>query len=309
MTLRTVAAFSALPLFAVSTLAAQAKPAARPAVAVKAAAEAGVTRETLPNGLRVVLVQNRLAPVVTVELNILAGGNETPQGFPGMAHALEHMAFRGCKGMNADQTAAIYARLGGDNNADTQQNITQFYATVPATDVDVALHAQAACMEGIDNADSEWAQERGAITQEVQRDLSSPTYKLITRLNADAFAGTPYAHDALGTKDSFDKTTGAMLREFYDKWYSPSNGILVIVGDVDPMSTMNTVRELFRPDCEAAGTCAPGDHAFTGEERDVHAGQQPVIHDGDHRLSAAGQRQQRLCSGADSGGCVEQPAR
>ncbi len=247
MTLRTVAAFSALPLFAVSTLAAQAKPAARPAVAVKAAAEAGVTRETLPNGLRVVLVQNRLAPVVTVELNILAGGNETPQGFPGMAHALEHMAFRGCKGMNADQTAAIYARLGGDNNADTQQNITQFYATVPATDVDVALHAQAACMEGIDNADSEWAQERGAITQEVQRDLSSPTYKLITRLNADAFAGTPYAHDALGTKDSFDKTTGAMLREFYDKWYSPSNGILVIVGDVDPMSTMNTVRELFSP--------------------------------------------------------------
>jgi zinc protease len=250
LTLRSFAALSVLPLFVVSAATAQARPAtparaaARPA-AKTPAAEADVTRATLPNGMRVVLVHNALAPVVTVELNVLAGGNETPEGFPGMAHALEHMAFRGCKGMSADQTAAIYARLGGDNNADTQQNITQFYATVPATDVDVALRAEAACMEGIDNADSEWAQERGAITQEVQRDLSSPTYKLITRLNAGMFAGTPYAHDALGTKDSFDKTTGAMLRAFYDKWYAPSNSILVIVGNVDPASTMATVRDLF----------------------------------------------------------------
>ncbi len=204
-----------------------------------------VTRATLPNGLRVVLVHNTLAPVVTVELNVLAGGNETPDGFPGTAHALEHMAFRGCAGMTADQTAAIYARLGGDNNADTQQNITQFYATVPATDVDVALRAEAACMQGIDNTDKEWDQERGAIEQEVQRDLSSPTYKMITRLQADMFAGTPYGHDALGTKASFDTTTGATLRAFYDKWYSPANSILVIVGDVDPAATMARVREMF----------------------------------------------------------------
>ena len=96
MKLRTFAAVSALPLIAVSTLAAQAKPApAKKAVArtaASASAETGVTRETLPNGLRVVVVQNRLAPVATVELNVLAGGNETPDGFPGTAHALEHMA-------------------------------------------------------------------------------------------------------------------------------------------------------------------------------------------------------------------------
>ncbi len=204
-----------------------------------------VTRATLPNGLRVVLVHSTLAPVVTVEMNILAGGNETPTGFPGTAHALEHMAFRGCTGMSADQTAAIYARLGGDNNADTQQNITQFFATVPATDVDVALRAQASCTAGVDNKDSEWNQERGAIEQEVSRDLSSPTYKLISRLQAQMFTGTPYAQDALGTKDSFDKTTGDTLRDFYTKWYSPSNSILVIVGNVDPAATMARVRELF----------------------------------------------------------------
>jgi len=202
-------------------------------------------RATLPNGMRVVIIRNTLAPVVTVQANFLVGGDETPTGFPGMAHAQEHMAFRGCAGMTADQTAAIYAQLGGRNNADTQQNITQYFATVPAADLDVALQAQAACLQGIDDSQQEWSQERGAIEQEVARDLSNPTYKFINRLNEDMFAGAPYAHDPLGTKDSFDATTGEMLKDFYNKWYTPSNCILVIVGDVDPAATMKKVQQWF----------------------------------------------------------------
>jgi zinc protease len=198
----------------------------------------GVVRATLPNGMRIVIIRNSLAPVVTAEMNFLVGGDETPPGFPGMAHAQEHMAFRGCAGMTADQTAAIYAQLGGQDNADTEQNITQYFATVPAADLDVALQAQAACLHGIDDSEQEWSQERGAIEQEVARDLSNPTYKFVSRLNEDMFAGTPYAHDPLGTKSSFDATTGEMLKDFYKKWYTPSNAILVIVGDVDPVSTM-----------------------------------------------------------------------
>jgi zinc protease len=205
----------------------------------------GVVRETLPNGLRIVIIRNTLAPVVTVEMNFMVGGNETPVGFPGSAHALEHMAFRGCDGMTADQTSAIYAQLGGQNNADTQQNITQFYATVPSADVNVALQAQASCLRGVDVAAPEWAQERGAIIQEVQRDLSNPTYKFISRLNEDMFAGTPYAHDPLGTRDSFEKTTAESLSNFYKQWYTPGNAILVIVGDVEPAATLTKVKELF----------------------------------------------------------------
>ncbi|MFZ0759497.1 MAG: insulinase family protein, partial [Candidatus Sulfotelmatobacter sp.] len=204
-----------------------------------------VVRATLPNGMGVVIIHNSLAPVVTVEMNFLVGGDETPPGFPGMAHAQEHMAFRGCTGMSADQTAAIYAQLGGQDNADTEQNITQYFATVPAADLDVALQAQAACLHGIDDSQQEWSQERGAIEQEVARDLSNPTYKFINRLNEDMFAGTPYAHDPLGTKSSFDATTGEMLKDFYRKWYSPSNAILVIVGNVDPASTVTKVKQWF----------------------------------------------------------------
>src|SRR5262245_39819098 len=201
-----------------------------------------VTRSTLDNGLRVVIVRDPLAPVVTVMQNYLAGANETPPGFPGMAHAMEHMAFRGCAGVMADQIAAIYAQLGGLNNADTQQPVTQYFATVPSADLEVALRVDAACMRDIVNSDAEWKQEKGAIEQEVARDLSEPTYKFITRLNQGMFAGTPYAHDALGTRESFEKTTGATLKAFYRRWYAPDKAIRVIAGDVDPALTLAKVK-------------------------------------------------------------------
>jgi zinc protease len=204
-----------------------------------------VTRSTLANGLRIVIVRDPLAPVVTVEQNYLVGGADTPDGFPGMAHAQEHMAFRGCSGLTADQIAAVYAQLGGQGNADTQQNITQYFTTVPAADLEIALRLDAACMQDVQDSEEEWAQEKGAIEQEVARDLSNPTYKFLTRLNADLFAGTPYSHDALGTKESFDATAAAMLKKFYKQWYAPNNAILVISGDVEPTAVLAKVKELY----------------------------------------------------------------
>jgi zinc protease len=67
----------------------------------------------------------------------------------------------------------------------------------------------------------------------------------VNRLNVDLFAGTPYAHDPLGTRPSFDKTTGTMLKDFADQWYTPSNMILIVVGDVDPAATMAKIRQLY----------------------------------------------------------------
>jgi zinc protease len=209
------------------------------------AAAPNVTRATLPNGLQIAIIADRFAPVVTVEENYLVGANETPAGFPGMAHAQEHMVFRGCAGLSGDQIAAIYAQLGGQNNADTQQYVTQYFATVPAEDLELALRMDAACMQGVDDSQQQWDLERGAIEQEVARDLSNPTYKFLTRLNEDLFAGTPYSHDALGTKPSFDMTTAAMLQTFHKTWYAPNNAVLVISGNLDSQPTLATVRKLY----------------------------------------------------------------
>ncbi|MHB1025087.1 MAG: M16 family metallopeptidase [Desulfobacteria bacterium] len=216
-------------------------------VSSRADADLTIARATLKNGLRVVIVRNALAPVVTTEVNYLVGSNEAPEGFPGMAHAEEHMMFRGSPGLSASQLATIDAALGGESNADTQQVVTQYFLTVPADDLDAALRIEAIRMRAALNSEDLWKLERGAIEQEVAQDLSNPQYIFYTRMLEALFKDTPYAHDALGTRPSFDKTTGKMLDEFHRDWYGPNNAILVIVGDVDPERALALVRRHFGP--------------------------------------------------------------
>ncbi len=209
--------------------------------------ERDIVRATLGNGMRVVVVRNVLAPVVTTDVNYLAGSNEAPEGFPGMAHAEEHMMFRGSPGLSASQFSTISAALGGDSNADTQQVVTQYFLTVPSDALDTALRIEAIRMRAALNTESLWRLERGAIEQEVAQDLSNPQYIFYTRLLEVLFKDTPYAHDALGTRPSFDKTTGAMLDKFHRDWYGPNNAILVVVGDVDPDQALALVKRHFGP--------------------------------------------------------------
>ena len=204
-----------------------------------AAASAGeVLRATLDNGLQVVIVRNSLAPVVATSVNYLVGSDEAPAGFPGTAHAEEHMMFRGSPGLTAEQLADIGSLVGGDFNANTREDLTQYLFTVPAEDLDVALHIEALRMRAVLDTPEAWSKERGAIEQEVAQDLSEPSYLLFEKLRARMFAGTPYAYDALGTRASFDKTTAGMLKRFHDTWYAPNNAILVIAGDVEPAAAL-----------------------------------------------------------------------
>jgi zinc protease len=212
---------------------------------VESEQEKGVLRATLKNGLRVVIVRNTLSPVVSTMVNYLVGSDEAPEGFPGMAHAQEHMMFRGSPGLSANQLADIIAVMGGMFDADTQQAVTQYFLTVPAKDLDVALHIESIRMRGVLDSERLWDRERGAIKQEVAQDLSDPEYVFYTRLIADMFRGTPYAYTPLGTVSSFNKTTGVMLKKFYETWYAPNNAIMVIVGNVDPRKALRRVKKYF----------------------------------------------------------------
>ena len=213
--------------------------------ATEPAGSENVLRATLSNGLQVVIVRDPLAPAVTTVMNYKVGSDEAPEGFPGMAHAQEHMMFRGGPGMSADQLAEISAAMGGDFDADTMDTVTQYFFTVPAEDVDVALHVEAQRMSGVDDSQAQWDKERGAIEQEVAADVSNPFYVFYEKILATMFAGTPYQHDALGTRPSFDKTTAAMLKEFYQTWYAPNNAVYIITGDVDPPAVLAKVKSLF----------------------------------------------------------------
>ncbi|HWC63321.1 MAG TPA: insulinase family protein, partial [Rhizomicrobium sp.] len=219
--------------------------AAGPALPQTAPSSEQVLKATLGNGLKVVIVRNTLAPVVATNMNYLVGSDEAPDGFPGTAHAQEHMMFRGSEGLSADQLANIASLMGGSFNANTRESLTQYLFTVPADDLDIALHIEALRMRDVSDSQKEWDTERGAIEQEVAQDISSPFYLLFSKLREKMFAGTPYAHDALGTKASFDATDASLLKRFHDSWYAPNNAILVVVGDVDPGATLTRIKTLF----------------------------------------------------------------
>ena len=211
----------------------------------RADAAENVVDTTLANGLRVVIVPNALAPVVSTDLVYKVGSRDDPAAFPGMAHAQEHMMFRGTKDLSTGELGTIATALGGNFNAETSDTLTQFEFTVPASDLDAIFRIESDRMRDILDAQSEWVDERGAIEQEVLRDESSPGGDFFRDAQAIAFAGTPYARQGVGTKAAFDRLTGPDLKNFYSKWYAPNNAVFVIAGNVDPARVLEQIRARF----------------------------------------------------------------
>lgn len=235
MTHRTFRAAIAAVLFAAAG-AAFAAPAA--------AANLPVTRATLSNGLQVVVVHDPLAPAVTTILNYKVGSDE--QWIDGLAHATEHMMFRGSRSLSSSALMDAIGVTGGNFDADTQGEVTQYFFTVPSQYLDIALRIERSRATGLLMSQNLWEQESGAITQEVTQDNSNAIARMFTKLNNRMLAGTPYAKNGLGTVYGFAHQVNAkQLLKFYGEWYHPNNAVYVIVGDVDGPTVVKEVRALF----------------------------------------------------------------
>ncbi len=203
-----------------------------------------VTRATLPNGLQVIVVHDPLAPVVTAVLNYRVGSNE--QQYDGQAHALEHMMFRGSPSLSESQLSDISELLGGDSDADTQAEITQFFFSAPSQYLDLVLRMEASRMRDAYLAQKDWNIEKGAITQEVTQDNSNWLWRLLFKVGDALYAGTPYQKNGLGTVNGFQHVIDSQkLHSLYDAWYHPNNAVYVITGDVDGPSTIALVKKYF----------------------------------------------------------------
>ncbi len=203
-----------------------------------------VVRKTLPNGLRVIIVRDPLAEVVTTVMNYQVGSDD--EAITGLAHAQEHMMFRGSQSLSASQFAEIAAITGGRFNADTQNKITQYFFVMPSQYLDIALNLEASRATGLLDSPPLWEEERKAIEQEVTRDNSDADYRLYVKMLGRLMAGTPYANPGLGTLHSFEKQIGApQLKDFFNTWYHPNNATYVIAGDVDPVETLEKIEKVF----------------------------------------------------------------
>ena len=208
------------------------------------ASSTDVTRATLDNGMQVVILRDPIAPVVSTVMNYRVGANDEP--IAGLAHAQEHMMFRGSQTLSAAQLAKATVLTGGTFGSDVTNELTQFYFTVPSGKLDVALHLAASRAQGLLNAQDLWDRERPEVAGEIETDNSSATYRLHSNVLRNVLAGTPYAEDGLGTLQSIGHDVNApQLQAFYEKWYRPNNAVYVISGNVDPQATLAKVKALF----------------------------------------------------------------
>ncbi|HEY1975798.1 MAG TPA: pitrilysin family protein [Candidatus Baltobacteraceae bacterium] len=197
----------------------------------------------LANGMRVVVLPNKLAPVATVVMEYGVGSNDDT--IPGLAHATEHMMYRGTSGVSAAQFAEIADRVGAQYNAATENEFTYYYFTLPSSYVGVALHLEADRMTGASMRESEWTTERKAIEQEVRAHESLPGYAIGRKLRTLFYGDSPIAQDTVGSVDSFEKMTAGDILQFYRAWYHPNNATLIVAGDVDPDAVVAQVRGQF----------------------------------------------------------------
>jgi zinc protease len=221
--------------------------AATPGRAETRAPIAAVHLETLPNGLRVVVIEDHAAPVAVVNVWYRFGSADETPGKTGLAHALEHMMFRGTHDLSSSGLDDWGARLSATVNAQTTSEFTRFDLTLPADRVDPALHLEADRMHDLKLDAADWDKERGAVLQEWAQDYSNPLFALGTDLQERLYPGSPLGKTALGARADIEKATVADLRAYYETWYVPNNATVVVTGDVDPSAVFASARRWFGP--------------------------------------------------------------
>ncbi|HEV3153465.1 MAG TPA: pitrilysin family protein [Candidatus Baltobacteraceae bacterium] len=205
----------------------------------------GVYATKLSNGLQVIVVEDHAAPVVHTSVYYRFGSLYETPGKTGLAHALEHMMFRGTPEMSAGGLDDVVARLGAAMNGTTDYDYTNFLFDMPADRAPIALQIEADRMRHLSLHESDWNIERRAVLSELDGDESSPFFNLLSRVRAAAYPGLPAGRTPTGIRSDVADATVADLRTYYDEWYAPNNAALVVAGDVDHRTVFGLAQRYF----------------------------------------------------------------
>ena len=189
---------------------------------------------TLANGLTVIVRPDRRAPTVVQMLWVRVGAMDEVDGTTGVAHALEHMMFKGTPDIKPGEFSRRVAGMGGVDNAFTSRDATAYHMQIPARRLETAMRLEADRFARNQWDDDEFRREIEVIKEERrQRTEESPRALMFEALSAMVFQTSPYRRPVVGWMSDLDAMTPDDARAFYRRWYVPANAALVIAGDVD----------------------------------------------------------------------------
>ncbi|HEX7775073.1 MAG TPA: pitrilysin family protein [Parvibaculum sp.] len=189
---------------------------------------------TLSNGMGVLVIPDHRAPVVTHMVWYRVGaGDETP-GKTGLAHFLEHLMFKGTAKIAPGQFSRIVARNGGRDNAFTNYDFTAYFQAIARDRLPLVMEMEADRMTGLKLTDKEVLPERDVVIEELRMRIENePVAALQSAMNAALYGpNSPYGRDVIGHKAEVEKLGTADALDFYRRFYTPNNAILIVAGDI-----------------------------------------------------------------------------
>jgi len=199
-----------------------------------AAAAPGPRQFTLANGMTLIVQPDRRSPTAVQMVWVRVGSMDEVDGTSGVAHALEHMMFKGTKDIKPGEFSRRVAALGGQENAFTTRDYTGYYQQIPVGSLEQVMKLESDRFANNQWPDDEFKREIEVVKEERRlRTEDQPRALLGEQQNAAVFIASPYHRPVVGWMSDLDAMTPADVRDFHQRWYVPANAVLVVAGDVD----------------------------------------------------------------------------
>ena len=225
-----VAAPGSSPLVAQATAAAPVRAAAADSPRTNAA---GAQLFTLANGMQLIVQPDHRAPTAVHMVWLRVGSMDEVDGTSGVAHVLEHMMFKGSKTVAPGDFSRRVAALGGRENAFTSRDYTGYYQQIPAQKLEDVMRLESDRFANMHWPDEEFKKEIEVVKEERRlRTEDQPRALLAEQLFATTFNASPYRRPVVGWMSDLDAMTPADVRAFHRQWYTPTNAVVVVAGDV-----------------------------------------------------------------------------
>ncbi len=205
-----------------------------------------VTHTKLANGLQVVVIPDRRAPVVTHMVWYRVGAADEPRGKSGIAHFLEHLMFKGTEKIAPGDFSKIVAKNGGQDNAFTTQDATAYFQRVAKERLPLVMEMEADRMRNLRLLEEDVLNERQVILEERRSRVDNDPGSLLSeQMQAALFLAHPYGIPVIGWENEMEKLSRQDALSFYKTYYSPNNAVLVVAGDVEPGTVIKLAQETF----------------------------------------------------------------